>query len=75
MYNSKRCMVHFYHNFFVMPKSKIKTMAKMFKIIRTQESNKASREKAKAMIAELRHEAERGGKKGRGWHRGKADLL
>ena len=40
MYNSKRCMVHFYHNFFVMPKSKVKTMAKMFKTIRTQESKK-----------------------------------
>ena len=37
-----------------MPKSKVKIVAKMLKAIHAQESKKASREKAKAVVAELR---------------------
>ena len=40
--------------FSVAPKSKVKIVAKMLKAIHAQESKKASREKAKAMVAELR---------------------
>jgi len=36
------------------PKSKVKSVAKMLKAIHAQESKKASREKAKAVVAELR---------------------
>ena len=36
------------------PKSKVKIVAKMLKAIHAQESKKASREKAKAVVAELR---------------------
>ena len=51
----QRCTVHFYRNVFsVVPKSKVKIVAKMLKAIRAQESKKASREKAKAVVAELR---------------------
>ena len=51
----QRCTVHFYRNVFsVVPKSKIKIVAKMPKAIHAQESKKASREKAKAVVAELR---------------------
>ena len=51
----QRCTVHFYRNVFsVVPKSKIKIVAKMLKAIHAQESKKASREKAKAVVAELR---------------------
>ena len=51
----QRCTVHFYHNVFsVVPKSKVKIVAKMLKAIHAQESKKASREKAKAVVAELR---------------------
>jgi putative transposase len=47
--------VHFYRNVFsVVPKSKVKIVAKMLKAIHAQESKKASREKAKAVVAELR---------------------
>ena len=50
-----RCTVHFYRNVFsVVPKSKVKIVAKMLKAIHAQESKKASREKAKAVVAELR---------------------
>ena len=50
-----RCAVHFYRNVFsVVPKSKVKIVAKMLKAIHAQESKKASREKAKAVVAELR---------------------
>ena len=46
--------MHFYHNVFsVVPKSKVKIVAKMLKAIHAQESKKASREKAKAVVAEL----------------------
>ena len=45
----QRCTVHFYRNVFsVVPKSKVKIVAKMLKAIHAQESKKASREKAKA---------------------------
>ena len=51
----QRCTVHFYRNVFsVAPKSKVKIVAKMLKAIHAQESKKASREKAKAVVAELR---------------------
>ena len=51
----QRCTVHFYRNVFsVVPKSKAKIVAKMLKAIHAQESKKASREKAKAVVAELR---------------------
>ena len=51
----QRCVVHFYRNVFsVVPKSKAKLVAKMLKAIHAQESKKASREKAKAVVAKLR---------------------
>ena len=51
----QRCTVHFYRNVFsVVPKSKVKIVAKMLKAVHAQESKKASREKAKAVVAELR---------------------
>ena len=51
----QRCTVHFYRNVFsVVPKSKVKIVAKMLKAIHAQESKKASREKASAVVAELK---------------------
>ena len=51
----QRCVVHFYRNIFsVVPKSKVKYVAKMLKAIHAQESKKASREKAKFVVEELR---------------------
>ena len=51
----QRCTVHFYRKVFsVVPKSKVKIVAKMLKAIHAQESKKASREKTKAVVAELR---------------------
>ena len=51
----QRCTVHFYRNVLsVVPRSKVKQVAKMLKAIHAQESRKASREKAKAVVAELR---------------------
>lgn len=51
----QRCTVHFYRNIFsVVPRSKAKLVAKMLKAIHAQESKKAAREKAKAVVAELR---------------------
>ena len=51
----RRCTVHFYRNVFsVVPKPKVKIVAKMLKSIHAQESKKASREKAKAVLEELR---------------------
>ena len=51
----QRCVVHFYRNVFsVVPKSKIKNVAKMLKAIHAQESKKASRQKAAAVVAELK---------------------
>ena len=47
--------VYFYRNVFsVVPKSKVKIVAKMLKAIHAQESKKASREKASAVVAELK---------------------
>ena len=46
----QRCTVHFYRNVFsVVPRSKVKLVAKMLKAIHTQE-----RKKTKAVVAELR---------------------
>ena len=51
----QRCIVHFYRNVFsVVPKSKVKIMAKMLKAIHAQEGKKASLEKAKAVVAKLK---------------------
>ena len=51
----QRCTVHFYRNVFsVVPRSKVKLVAKMLKAIHAQESKKAAREKAKIVIAELK---------------------
>ena len=51
----QRCVVHFYRNIFsVVPKSKVKNVAKMLKAIHAQESRKASREKAAAVVSELK---------------------
>jgi transposase-like protein len=51
----QRCVVHFYRNIFsVVPRSKRKLVAKMLKAIHAQESKKASREKAKAVVQSLR---------------------
>ena len=51
----QRCTVHFYRNVFsVVPRSKVKLVAKMLKAIHAQESKKAAREKAKAVVAQLR---------------------
>ena len=51
----QRCTVHFYRNVFsVTPRSKVKLVAKMLKAIHAQESKKAAREKAKAVVEELR---------------------
>ena len=50
----QRCTVHFYCTVFsVVPKSKVKLVAKMLKAIHAQESKKAAREKAGAVVAEL----------------------
>lgn len=50
-----RCTVHFYRNVFsVVPRSKVKLAAKMLKAIHAQENKRAAREKAQAVIAELR---------------------
>ena len=47
----QRCVVHFYRNTFsVVPKSKVKLVAKMLKAIHAQESKKAAREKAKTVV-------------------------
>ena len=51
----QRCIVHFYRNVFsVVPRSKVKLVAKMLKAIHAQESKAAAREKAKLVIAALR---------------------
>ncbi len=48
------CTVHFYRNVFsVTPRYKVKLVAKMLKAIHTQESKKAVRENAKAVVEEL----------------------
>lgn len=51
----QRCVVHFYRNVFsIVPKSKVKHVAKMLKVIHGQESKKSAREKTKAVVAELK---------------------
>jgi transposase-like protein len=51
----QRCTVHFYRNVFsVVPRSKIKTVAKMLKAIHAQESKSAAREKAAQVAKSLR---------------------
>ena len=51
----QRCVVHFYRNVFsVVPRSKVKLVAKMLKAIHAQESKLASLEKAKAVVEALR---------------------
>ena len=50
----QRCTVHFYRNIFsAVPRSKVRLVAKMLKAIHAQESKKAAREKAAAIVAEL----------------------
>lgn len=50
-----RCTVHFYRNIFaVVPRSKGKLVAKMFKAIHTQESKDAAPAKARDVDATLR---------------------
>ena len=51
----QRCTAHFYRNVFsVTPRSKVKLVAKMLKAIHAQESKRAAREKAKAVVEQLR---------------------
>ncbi|MEA4971438.1 MAG: IS256 family transposase, partial [Candidatus Pelethousia sp.] len=51
----QRCIVHFYRNVFsVVPRSKMKIVAKMLKAIHAQESKSASRKKAVAVVQSLR---------------------
>jgi len=51
----QRCAVHFYRNVFsVVPRSKVKLVAKMLKAIHAQESKEAAREQARAIVAELK---------------------
>jgi putative transposase len=51
----QRCTVHFYRNVFsVVPRSKIKIVAKMLKAIHAQESKAAAKEKAKQVAQSLR---------------------
>ena len=51
----QRCTVHFYRNVFsVIPRFKGKLVAKMLKAIHAQESMKAARDKAKAIVEERR---------------------
>lgn len=50
----QRCTVHFYRNVFsVVPRSKVKIVAKMLKAIHAQESKTAAREKAKMVVSAL----------------------
>ncbi len=51
----QRCTVHFYRNIFsVVPRSKMKLVAKMLKAIHAQESKTAAREKAKSVVEDLK---------------------
>ena len=50
----QHCAVHFYRNMFsVIPRSKVKLVAKILKAIHAQESKKAARGKTKAVVKEL----------------------
>lgn len=51
----QQCTVHFYRNVFsVVPRSKVKLVAKMLKAIHAQESKKAAREKAASVVGALK---------------------
>lgn len=51
----QRCIVHFYRNIFsVVPRSKVKLVAKMLKAIHAQESKTAAKEKANQVAQSLR---------------------
>ena len=64
----QHCTDHFYCNVFsIVPQSKVKLVAKMFKALHAQESKNAAREKAKAVAAQLR-EIKRSCQEGREQH-------
>ena len=51
----QRCIAHFYRNVFsVVPKQKVKEVAKLLKAIHAQEDREAALEKAKAVVEKLR---------------------
>jgi putative transposase len=51
----QRCIVHFYRNVFtVVPKGKVKSVARMLKAIHASEDKQAAREKAEAVIKKLK---------------------
>jgi len=51
----QRCTVHFYRNVFtVVPRGKVKSVAKMLKAIHAQEDKEAARKKAADVVAKLR---------------------
>ena len=51
----QRCIVHFYRNIFtVVPKGKVKIVARMLKAIHASEDKQAAREKAEAVIKKLK---------------------
>jgi len=51
----QRCMVHFYRNVFShVPSTKVREVSHMLKAIHAQENREAAKEKAEAVIAELR---------------------
>ena len=51
----QRCVVHFYRNVFsVVPRSKVKLVAKLLKAIHVQESKQASFAKARAVVETLK---------------------
>lgn len=51
----QRCIAHFYRNVFsVVPKQKVKEVAKMLKAIHAQEDREAALEKSKAVVEKLR---------------------
>jgi len=53
----QRCMVHFYRNVFSpVPSTKVREVSHMLKAIHAQESRRAAREKADAVIAELKRQ-------------------
>jgi len=53
----QRCMVHFYRNMFShVPSTKVREVSHMLKAIHAQESRQTAREKADAVIAELRRQ-------------------
>jgi putative transposase len=50
----QRCIVHFYRNVFtVVPKGKVKMVARMLKAIHASEDSQAAREKAEAVVKKL----------------------